>query len=251
MDDGELTSYAWCARTGGALTAAQRRHLVAATLRTYGDHGVGLARLATGRRDERPVRLPTAPDSGVVALAIEAARDQGPDLEGHGLRTWLFGGALADRDGVALDPELFCVAAIVHDAGAARPVAGQDFTVRSADAAARALAAHGLGEDAPALHAVRDGIVAHATAGLDAGQSPIGFYVQAGAMLDITGLRLADLPVGVVDEVYRRHPAGGIRDTILRLVREEARAVPTGRFALLRRLGLALAVRTTPSLRGR
>lgn len=131
-------TYEWCVRTGGALTGAQRRGLLVAALREYGSHAADMVRLAAGQRASGPVVLPEAPGGGLVEAAMEAGRDQGPDVEGHGLRTWLFGGALAMRDGVELDEELFCVGAICHDAGATRAVAGEDFTARSAQIAVAA-----------------------------------------------------------------------------------------------------------------
>ena len=238
-----LTTYDWCRSTGGALTSAPRRTLLLRTARLYAEHVAGVARLAAGRRPDGPVVLPEAPDSDLVEAAVTAARDQGPDLEGHGFRTWLFGGALAIRDGVDLDDELFCVAGIVHDAGAAHAVGGEDFTLRSADIAMAALDAHGGDWSEAQRRALRDGIVAHATAGVTPRESAIGTYVQAGAMLDIAGLRLVDLPKATVTEVLEQHPAGSVRATILRLLEEESRAVPHGRFAQLRQLGLGLAVR--------
>lgn len=244
-----LISYDWCRETGGALTPAQRRTLLLRSLRTYGAQVKDIARLASGRRSTEPVRLPTAPDGAVIDAAVEAARDQGPDIEGHGFRTWLFGGALADRDGVDLDPELFCVAAIVHDAGGAQAVGGEDFTIRSADIAMAALDLHGGDFSADRRTALRDGIVAHATAGVRPDESAIGAYVQAGALLDLAGMRITDLPGDTIREVFQRHPAGTVKQTIVRVIDEEARAVPEGRFALSRRLGLALAVRASPTLR--
>lgn len=249
-DETPLVSYEWCRRTGGSLTAPQRRRLLAASLRAYSAHARDLVRLATGQRRTEPVALPTAPDSGAVDAALKAAAEQGPDLEAHGLRTWLFGGALAALDGVKLDDELFCIAAIVHDAGAAEPVDQEDFTVRSADMGVEAL--HALGKTDPDRERqLRDGIVAHLTSGVTVEESAIGTYVQAGAVLDLAGLRLVDLPKGTVEEVFDRHPAGHIRQRIIRVVREESEAVPEGRFAQLRRLGFTLAIQASPTLRNR
>lgn len=245
-----LVTHAWCRATGGALTVAQRRALRLRTLRTLAGHGVGLVRVLLGRRPaDGTVVLPTAPASTLTEAALAAARDQGPDVEAHGLRTWLFGGALAAVDGVAIDPELLHVAGICHDAGLAEVVPGEDFTLRSADVAVSAFEAAGRPLDAPVATALRDGIVAHLTPGVTAPETVLGHYVQAGALLDLSGVRLADLPAGLVREVFARHPAGGIRDSIRRAMKDEARAVPDGRFAQSVRMGLPLAVRLSPTLR--
>jgi hypothetical protein len=66
-------------------------------------------------------------------------------------------------------------------------------------------------------------------------------------MVDGAGLRAWDVAPHNIAEVLRRHPRGpafkrGLSDTI----RDEARAVPGGRFGLLRRCGMTLAVRLAP-----
>ncbi len=246
-----LVSHDWCVATGGTLTAEQRRLLLGRSLAAYSRHAVDLVRLALGRRSTTVVALPESPDDDLVEAALKAASAQGPDVEGHGLRTWLFGGALATLDGVELDPELLCVAGIAHDAGTASAVPGEDFTIRSARIAVQAFEDAGKPLDEARATALRDGIVAHLTAGVTVEDTAIGTYVQAGALLDLAGMRLIDLPASVVDEVFDRHPAGGVRDTIVRVIDAEARALPGGRFAQLRRLGFTLAIRTSPSLRGR
>ena len=75
----------------------------------------------------------------------------------------------------------------------------------------------------------------------------IAYYVQYGAMVDGAGLRAWDVAPHNIAEVLRRHPRGpgfkrGLSDTI----KDEARAVPGGRFALLLRCGMTLAVRMAP-----
>ncbi len=246
----ELVTYEWCARTGGTLTREQKRYLLRRTIASYGDHARGLVRLATGRRAGVDLVLPTVPDSALVDAALEVGRDQGPELEGHGFRTWLFGAVLAESDGVRVDPELLCIGGILHDAGAAEAVAGQDFTVRSADTAVLAFEKAGRPLDDARAAQLRDGIVAHATAGVTPEESALGTYIQAGAMLDIAGVRLADLSSSLVKEIFARHPNTGVHAVILRLIEAEAKAVPDGRFAHLRKLGLGLAAATSPTRRG-
>lgn len=248
--DAPLRSHAWARATGGALTRRQRLHCTAASLSTFAQHGAQLARLATGvgRPEGTPDEwLPAAPDPALSDAALAVARDQGPEIEGHGLRTWLFGAMLAAGDGVDVDHDLLHVAGVCHDAGAARVVEGEDFTLRSAELAVAAFERAGRPLDERAATLLRDGIVAHATPGLDRERDTLGAYVQDGAMLDLVGLRLVHLPAAVVEEVYRRHPQDGVREAIARAVRAEARAVPRGRFALLRRLGLLLAMRVAPN----
>jgi hypothetical protein len=88
---------------------------------------------------------------------------------------------------------------------------------------------------------------AHATPGLSADIDPIGFYVQVGAMADLAALRRWDLPRGYTGSAYRAHPANDVFGVVAAAISAEARAVPRGRFAMLRRSGLALIVRFSPN----
>jgi hypothetical protein len=66
-------------------------------------------------------------------------------------------------------------------------------------------------------------------------------------MVDGAGLRLWDISASNVDAVLAAYPlAPGFKDEFVRLIRGEAAAVPDGRFALLVRCGLPLAVRLAP-----
>lgn len=244
-------TYAWCAATGGALTRPQWLRALRAVVRQYPALVRDLARLALdrGRPDPGDWVLPSVDDD--VWTAVEAASsDQGRELQAHGLRTFWFGSLLAAMHGVGVHTDELLVAAAAHDVGLARPVPGEDFTLRSARAAVDLWSAvHGPpGEER--AERLRDAVVAHTTPGLDPRRSPLGWAVQAGATADLIGLRLADLPDGVIDDVYRQHPQDGLRRRIVTGIRQEAAAVPAGRFALLRRTGFGLAVRTAPH-RGR
>jgi hypothetical protein len=188
--------------------------------------------------------FPTAPDSRLARLAEEAAREQTPALCHHGYRTWLIASALVDHDSATLDAELLYTTGLLHDAGMMAEVAGQDFTVRSGeiliDVCGRADSA-GVGTRAA------DAAVAHATPGLGPDENPLGFYVQAGAMADLAGLRMWDLPRGYLRRAYQAYPSDGVHTEIPRLIRREATDVPDGRFAMLRKAGMDRMVAASPT----
>jgi hypothetical protein len=158
----------------------------------------------------------------------------------------MWGLALATLDHEHLDRELFYCAALVHDWGATVPVSGEDFTIRGAERALACALAAGI--DPVQADLMADGICCHTTPGVTVNRDgAIAYYVQYGAMVDGAGLRAWDVAPHNIAEVLRLHPRGpgfkrGLSDTI----REEARAVPEGRFGLLRRYGMALAVRMAP-----
>jgi hypothetical protein len=249
-DPTRLGGLEWVRRTGGTLTAAERRRLIGAVVQGQAVNVVGRVKLALGRlpagASSIDVRDFEPPDSR-LAREAEAACAEQPDLiAAHSYRTWMWGMALAVLDRESLDRELFYCAALVHDWGATGPVAGQDFTIRGAE---RALAcAEAAGIEGARADLIADGICCHTTPGATVERDgPIAYYVQYGAMVDGAGLRAWDIAPNNIAEVLRRHPRGpefkrGLSDTI----RGEARAVPGGRFALLRRCGMLLAVRMAP-----
>jgi hypothetical protein len=65
-------------------------------------------------------------------------------------------------------------------------------------------------------------------------------------MVDGAGVRAWDVTPENVREVLRRYPRPDFKRALVEMIRAEAAAVPTGRFALLARCGLPLAVRLAP-----
>ena len=189
--------------------------------------------------------LPPVPDSRLVRLAEEAALSQSPELLHHGYRSALFGRALAHIDKVKIDPELLHLCGILHDVGLMEDVAGEDFTLRSAKTA-RACA-HEAGEPAATGEHLHDALIVHTSVGIKPDRDgALGCYTQYGAMVDLTGLRLAHLPRPFVYEVLARHPRGAFKREILRRLELEAKAVKGGRFDFAIQVGFPLAVRAAP-----
>ena len=242
--DERLWTYDWARRTNGELTPAQKQAVRAGIRAGYRAIARGVARWPF-HRGRGVSELPPVPDSRLAKTAEEAAQEQGPALAGHGYRTWVLGHSLAGTDAVALDAELLYATSLLHDSGMTQEVVGQDFTVRSGEllieVGARAGCAESVGLE------MADAAVAHATPGLDPKDNPIGFYVQAGAMADLAGLRMWDLPRGLLRRAYREHPAHGIHRQIPPLIRREATQVPDGRFAALKRTGMDKMVTVSPT----
>lgn len=247
-DPQRLGGIGWLERTNGALTRGERRRLLGAIAWGQALALVGRVKLATGRV---PASVPgeatvlEPPDSTLARAAEQACAEQPGAVAGHAYRTWAYGRALAAVDDTDLDAELFYVAALLHDAGLVEAVAGEDFTLRSGRVAASCLRAHGY--DEATIDLVRDAISAHTTPGADlATDGPLGFYVQAGAVLDLGGLRACDLSTGLIDRIQQAHTRTGLTPVIIDLIRAEARAVPEGRFALLAKAGFTQAIRLAP-----
>ena len=65
------------------------------------------------------------------------------------------------------------------------------------------------------------------------------YLLNAGAGIDVVGLRAELLPAAVRAEVLRRHPRGDLAAQFAELSAREAAARPRSRMALLLRLGFA------------
>lgn len=248
-DPNRLGGLGWVRSTKGALTRAERRRLLAAIVRGEGEYVVGRTRRLTGRVPEGARDLAFAdfspPDSKLARLAEEAAEEQSRHVKGHGYRTWAFGSALAVLDQNRLDREAFYVAALLHDWGVDEVVPGEDFVIRSAARAAECVTAAGL--DETLAETVGDAIAVHCTAGItvETDGAP-GFYVNAGAALDLAAVRVGDLPRSYFDAVHAVHPRDGATRAFRRHITAESKANPQGRFAQLRRNGFNLLLRVNP-----
>ncbi len=248
-DPDRLGGLAWARRSGGNLTSGERRRLIAAVALGQWENALGRVKLALGRLPAGAERVDLdtfeVPDSAFAHEAERACAELPEALVGHSYRTWLFGRALAAVDRRELDSELFCCGSLLHDHGIAQPTAGRDFTLASADRTLACASAAGVAEQR--AMALADAICVHTTPGVDVERDGVlGCYLQWGAMVDGAGLRIWDVAPANVEEILRRYPRVEFKRALIALMRAEAAAVPRGRFGLLVRCGVPLAVRVAP-----
>jgi hypothetical protein len=248
-DPQRLGGLDWARRTGGRLSRAERRRLVAATALGQWENAVGRVKLALGRVPAAAARVDLdtfrVPDSKFAREAEQACAELPASLRGHSYRTWLFGQALAAVDGNTLDDELFYCGSLLHDYGIVSPTADRCFTLGSVDRLRSCTDGADVADDRVGLLA--DGICVHVTPGIKISTDGVtGCYLQWGAMVDGAGLRSWDVARGNVAEVLRRYPRGDFKRELVEMIRAEAVAVPAGRMKLLVRCGLPLAVRMAP-----
>ena len=248
-DPERLGGLHWTRRTGGRLTRGERRRVFAAIALGQWENTLGRAKLALGKLPAAAkaidVRTFVPPDSLFAREAEQACAEQPAAIVGHSYRTWLFGRALAALDCSELDDELFYCGALVHDFGIAQPTRDRDFTLASAE---RMLAcASGAGVPSERAELLADAICVHTTPGATLERDgSLGCYLQWGAMVDGAGLRMWDISRANTDEVISRYPRTDFKRQLVELMRAEAAAVPAGRFGLLVRCGVPLAVRLAP-----
>lgn len=234
----------WVARCNGVMSVGQKLTGLATASRQQVQNlwqRLAPALIRARRIDD----MPAVPDSKLVKIAEEAALEQNEVLLAHGYRSAIFGRALAHVDGCKVDPELLHICGLLHDVGLMRDVAGEDFTLRSA-AVARQCACD-ADEVAEVGDHLADALVVHTTVGITPERDgALGAYTQYGAMVDLTGLRIAHLPRDFVVGVLRHHPRGAFKAEILRRLETEAKSVPGGRFDFAVRVGFGLAVKHAP-----
>ncbi len=245
-DFGRLGGLEWTQRTGGNLTRRERARLLGAIAAGQVDFTLGRIKQLTGRLPAGAKSVDAAsmapPDSALAREAERACAEQGESIIGHSYRTWLYGTALAHVDRVELDQELFYAAALVHDHGIEHIQQGRCFTMASAERALRLARAANVSENDAEL--IADAITVHTTAGATVERDgATGVYVQQGAMADLAGMRRWDISPSNREAIVSRHPRGSVKADIQRLVTAEAKAVPGGRFAQLRRCGFLVLVR--------
>ena len=248
-DPQRLGGLGWTRRTGGRLTSRERGRLLAAIAIGQWENVLGRAKLAIGRLPEGAANVDldtfTVPDSLFAREAEQACAELPAALVGHSYRTWLFGRALAAVDGGELDVELFYCGSLLHDHGIAQPTPGRDFTLASADRTLTCAATSGVSDDR--AQALADAICVHTTPGVTVDRDgELGCYLQWGAMVDGAGLRIWDVAPANVREVLRRYPRVDFKRQLIAMMRAEATATPRGRFGLLVRCGVPLAVRMAP-----
>lgn len=231
-DGPRLGTWQWITETGGCLTARQRLALLPPLLGTFRAFSIDRLRLALRRRPRHGMSAedlwPLAPDSPLCRQAGEEAHElQSTPVLHHGYRTWIFGAALARVDEASIDRELFHAGALLHDVGLEDIHPAQCFTRRSAEAARGVAERSGL--EADRAIEMMTGITTHITPGLRYEDSPIGFYLQMGAMADLVGIRAWELPEELRRRAHQIYPRADANEVVSRCWHAEAEAVPLGR----------------------
>jgi len=246
----DLGTHAWVERTGGLLTAAERRSLLRPLARTHATNVTGrlsmLLRVNSGRKVRAVAGRPPAPSSALTRAAEDLARQRlSPAILNHSFRTYAYGAALGELEALDVDRELLFAAALLHDVGLPTPVEGIDFTRASARAARDV--AEQVGLSTAATDILRTAITMHRSPGVTLAHGPVAYLLSAGAGLDVVGLRSWQLPPDLVAAVTREHPRLGFKREFAAAFRTEARRVPRGRAQFLRRYGaFDLAIKTAP-----
>ena len=240
----------WVQRTSGVLTTAERRTLLRPLAQAHVQNAVGRLRLALGVHPGRHAYVAadrlSPPTSALTRAAEQRARHILPvPLLNHSYRSYIYGRALGELEGMKVDTELLYAAALLHDTGLVNPTGDADFTLTSSRLAR--VVAEDVGLSTAATDTLLTAITMHYTPGVTANAGPVAYLLAAGAAADVIGLRSWELPQATLTNAAREHPSDGFKDAFTEAFRQEAARVPEGRARLLLRYGaFAAAIRFAP-----
>ena len=250
MDDMRVGTAPWVQRTAGRLTGAERRALLRPLARSHAQNAVGRLRLAVGLHPGRRASVPPArlaqPATVLTGAAEECAKRVLPvSLLNHSYRTYVFGRALGELEGIDVDSELLFAGALLHDTGLVDPVGAADFTLASSRLAREV--AEKVGLSSAATDTMMTAITLHHSPGVSVDDGAVAYLLSAGAGVDVVGLRSWELPPATIAEALREHPRADFKAVFSEAFRQEAARVPEGRARLLFRYGaFAAAIRFAP-----
>ncbi len=174
----------------------------------------------------------TRPDTALTRAAEDLlVAASAPTLVAHCHRSYLFGSALLDKAGRDHDAHALFLAAALHDLGltAAWDDPAQPFEVRGAAVAHEHLLRWGA--DVELADVVRDAIAGHLDPATVGDPRPEVAGLILGALVDVLGVGLADVPAALVDEVLTAYPRAGFTAFIIDVLRAEAAAKPASTIA--------------------
>ncbi len=236
----KVGTLAWARTRNGQMTRSER-------VRGIGDGMLLLARTAPAQVRQR-LGLPNPraiqydldelviPDSAIARDAEELCREASDEgLVNHCMRTYAWGAILGRNDGLDPDPELLYVGSLLHDLALTDRLREHSpipcFAARGAIAATEWAGERGWPEHR--CTSLGDAISLHLNVRVPAEHGPEAQLLQAGAALDVAGMRHWDLDPETVASVVGRYPRLRMKEELYPLFIAETR--PRTRAQLLER----------------
>jgi HD domain len=160
------------------------------------------------------VAIPDTPLTRDVTALVESSAP--PLLYHHSRRVFLWGSLRGRKRGLAHDPELLYVGALLHDLGLTERFAAsqQRFELDGADAARQVLLDHGAEPERARL--VWEAIALHTTPEVPWRMAPEIALVTAGVELDVLGFGYDEVDEDERAEVTAAHPRPDFKQQIVR-----------------------------------
>ena len=231
---------AWAEAGGGRLSRLERRREIARAMLVSLRTAPAQVRQRLGLRNPRAFGVDVdsvpIPDSRIAKEAEELCREAStPMLVNHCFRSYLWGAMLGRHDGLRPDPELLYVAAMLHDLALTERFRDDApmpcFAARAGIVARDWAEQRGWPTDRCATLA--DAVCLHLNARVPAIHGPEAQLLQAGAGVDVIGLRSWELTPDTVAAVVERYPRHDMKKSSYHLFKSESR--PGTRTRLLDR----------------
>ncbi len=160
------------------------------------------------------------PDSTLAREATDFTRAlSAPVVFNHVLRSYLFGELLGRAKGLEFDHELFYLGTVLHDLGLTERFMGQErFEVEGADAAAEFLKDKGAPKEW--VEVVWDAVALSTSRGIVGRKRPEIALVSAGAVVDVFGFGVDQLPKEAVARVIEAFPRMGFKKDYQKVLAE-------------------------------
>jgi hypothetical protein len=239
----EIGSLRWAESTGGRLSRSELVRFLAVGMRSQlgmlparVTAALGLRRAQLASLDLEHLRLP---DSKAAQEAEAICSELPTYLASHSQRTYLWGSALGTHDGLDYDEELLYISCLLHDRGLPPAVERRDekcFTLASASVADEHARRSGWPKERAA--SLSEAITLHLNPWVSAAQGIEAHLLNAGAAVDVAGLRRWELHPETVTAVVRRHPRADFKRQFRAAFGAHAQAAPRCRVHTLLRYGL-------------
>jgi HD domain-containing protein len=243
---------AWAEAGGGRLSRRERMRELAQAMLVVLTTAPAQVRQRLGLRNPRAFAFDLDgvpfPDSKAAQEAEELCREtSSPMLVNHCFRTYVWGAMLGQHDGLRPDPELLYVAAMLHDLALTDEF--RDYAPMPCFAARAGIAARDWARErgwpGDRCATLADAVSLHLNARVPAAHGPEAQLLQAGAGLDVIGLRHWELTPETVAAVVARYPRHSLKKASYPLFKAESH--PGTRTHLLdHRLMFGTLVRHAP-----
>ncbi len=193
-----------------------------------------------------------SPDTAAAVAANQVARRYcSSALYAHSVRSYLWGVAYAERQGLDFDGELFYVAAMLHDVGLTRPFDAHQMPFEEAGGQVAWVFGAAAGWPDGRRTRVAQVIERHMWPAVDVLDDVEGHLLEVATGVDISGRGLELVPLDLQREVAAAWPRLGLTTEFSECMRRQGERKPTSRAADLVRGGLADALRDHPLERNR
>jgi HD domain len=188
-----------------------------------------------------------SPDTAAAVAANQVARRYcSSALYAHSVRSYLWGIAYAEREGLDFDGELFYVAAMLHDVGLTRPFDAHQMPFEEAGGQVAWVLAAAAGWPDDRRMRVAQVIEKHMWPSVDPLEDVEGHLLEVATSIDISGRGLHLIPIDLQTDVIAAWPRLDLAAEFTECLRLQGERKPTSRAADLTRDGLADALRDHP-----